>query len=292
MKKILRLGVLASILALQSCEEKDVVIDGFKNYVDTTYVTTPEVAQARNVLIEEFTGASCTNCPAGHDVVSSIISSNPGKIVAVAYHTFNAGEIFKPVNKPNGEKSAFDFRDSAATLMSSSIFGGLTSIPTAGIDRIPVGSTLQIGRNQWSSTVSSRLSVAAPANMYIKSTYNSSTNLVSLNVKIAYTSAVAKKNALTLGVIESNIIDAQEYTDSVDMHYVHNHIFRKCLTPYYGNAILDNISTKQPGRVYEYNYQFTPSSTWKLENCSIVGFLSTNESSDKEVLQAIEVKLK
>lgn len=293
MKKILRLGVLACILALQSCEEKDVVIDmGASVFKDTTYVAAIETAQPRNILIEEFTGASCTNCPAGHDVVNSIISGNPGRIVALAYHTYNAGNIFKPVNKTNGEKSAFDFRDSAATLISSSIFGGLTSIPTAGIDRIPVGSTLQIGRNQWSSTVSSRLSVTAPANMYIKSTYNSSSNVVNLNVKVAYTSTVSKKNALTIGVIENNIVDAQEFADHVDMNYVHKHIFRKCLTQYYGKAILDSLSTKQPGRVYEYNYQFSPSAAWKLENCSIVAFLSTNEATDKEVLQALEVKLK
>ena len=293
MKKILRLGVLASILALQSCEEKDVIIDmGASVFTDTTYVAAIETAQPRNILIEEFTGASCTNCPAGHDVVSSIISGNPGRIVALAYHTYNAGNIFKPVNKPNGEKSAFDFRDSAATNISSTIFGGVGSIPIAGIDRIPVGSTLQIGRNQWASTVSSRLPVASPVNMYIKSTYNSSTNIVSLNVKIAYTSIVSKKNALTIGVTESNIVDAQEFADSVDMKYVHNHLFRKCLTQYYGKAILDSLSTKQPGRVYEYNYQFSPSPSWKLENCSIVAFLSTNESTDKEILQAKEVKLK
>jgi hypothetical protein len=293
MKKIMNFAVFAALVALQSCEEKGVVIDfGSKEGVtDTTYISAVPVAQSRNVLIEEFTGASCTNCPAGHDAVAAILSSNPNRVVAIAYHTFNPGTIFKPVNKP-GEVSRYDFRDTQATLISSTIFGGVSSIPTAGIDRVPVSGGLQVGRNQWASQTNSRLLVAPPANIEMTSAYKGDQNLVVLKVKVTYTQAVTKKNALTLGILESNIVDAQEFADSVDMNYVHNHIFRKCLTPYYGSSVLDSLATKNAGRVYEYNYVFTPSSKWNLDNCTIVAILSNNEATDKEVLQSKEVKLK
>jgi hypothetical protein len=293
MKKIINFSAIMALLALQSCEEKGVVIDfGLKEGVkDTTYVSTVPSAQSRNVLIEEFTGASCTNCPAGHDAVTSLINSNPGRIVAIAYHTFNPGGVFKPVNDPGG-KSLYDFRDTAATDISTNIFGGISSIPNAGIDRVPVSGSLQIGRAQWASQTNTRLTVASPANIDLTSNYSADQNLVNLKVKISYTQAVSKKNALTIGVLEDNIVDAQLFVDSVDMNYVHNHIFRKCLTPYYGYTVLDSIATKTPGRVYEFNYVFKPKDNWKLENCKIVAILSNNEASDKEVLQAQTVNLK
>lgn len=293
MKKLAYLSSFVVLSILQSCEEKPVLIDmGLKEGVkDTTYLSTVETAQNRNVLIEEFTGASCTNCPAGHDAVSSLINDNPGRIVAVAYHTFNGGQIFKPVNKPN-EKSKFDFRDNDATQIGDNIFGGLTSIPAAGIDRAKVGTSLLVSRIQWSSEANKRLTTATPVNMSITSSYSSSENKVSIKIKASYTKDVATKQTLNLGVIESKIIDAQEFPDSVQLDYEHNHIFRKALTPFNGYALLDSIATKQAGRVYEYTYVFTPDAKWNLDNCYIVAYISNNVADNKEVLQAKEVKLK
>ena len=284
---------LGICLILQSCEEKDVLINfGDKRDVyDTTYTATVETPQNRNVLIEEFTGASCTNCPAGHDVVKSIIAANPDRIVAIAYHTFNGGTIFKPVNKPD-KKSLYDFRDSAATSIGTVIFGGLGSIPIAGIDRIAVGGSRLFNRSQWSSETNTRLTVAAPVNMTLTSSYDATDNKVRIKVKVAYTKAVTTKNAITIGVLESKIKDAQEFSDRIEMDYEHNHVFRKCLTPFNGNTVLDSLATKQAGRVYEYNYSFVPDVKWTLDNCYIIAFLSNNESDNKEILQAKEVKLK
>lgn len=282
-----------SMLILQSCEEKGVKIDfGNAGSSDTSYVAAIETAQPRNILIEEFTGASCTNCPAGHEAVNSIISNNPGRIVAVAYHTFNGGSVFKPVENV----SIYDFRDTAATDIGKFIYGGISTIPIAGIDRVPLsGSTdLRIDRNFWPSEVSTRLPITSPVNITLTSKYNNSNNEVTIVVKVAYTQAVSKKQSLSIGVLESGIVDAQDFPlDSLAKNYVHNHIFRKCLTnQYYGTAILDSVTTKQPGLVYQYTYTFTPNAAWKLENCTIVAYVSNNESGDKEVAQAAEVSLK
>jgi hypothetical protein len=296
MKKIFFISVSLAIITLQSCKEKDVLIDfGLKEGVkDSTFITGVEAAQKRNVLIEEFTGASCTNCPAGHDVVSSLISSNPGRIVAIAYHTFNGGVtggIFAPVNK-KGEVSKYDFRDSSATEIGNVIFGGLSSIPAAGIDRTKIGTSLIITRPQWSSETNKRLSVDAPVNIKMTSTYKADENKVDLKIIVSYTKSISTKNKLTIGVNESKLLDLQEFSDRIEENYEHNHVYRKSLSPFNGYPVLDSLATKQPGRVYEFNYVFTPDMKWNLENCYITAFLSNAESDNKEVLQAAEVKLK
>lgn len=296
MKKIFSAALLG-LLIWSSCKEKDVLIDMAlkEGITDSTYVGAPESPQKRNVLIEEFTGASCTNCPSGHAVVADLISKNPNRIVAVAYHTYNAGAIFRPVNKP-GEKSAYDFRDSTATDISKVIFGGVSSIPIAGIDRTRVDPSdpnrRLFERTRWALEAGNRLNIAPPVNLYLSSEYKTDENKIRLKVKVVYNQTVTTKNTLTLQVLESGIIDAQEYPSYVDMEYEHNHVVRRVMSPFNGYSFLDSVATKQAGRVYEFDYVFTPNPNWKLDKCYLVAFVSNNESDNKEVLQAQQIKVK
>lgn len=292
MKKLSYLSASCLIL-LASCKEKDVLINfGLKEGItDTTYMASVEAPQNRNVLIEEFTGASCTNCPAGHDVVKSLIASNPGRVVALAYHTNDAGAIYQPVDK-KGVKSIYDFRTEEATNIGKVIYEGLQSIPTAGFDRTKVGTSLLVNRTQWANETNKRLLVPPSVNMYLTSEYKADEKKVSVKLKVVYATDVSTKNSVNLGLVESKIIDAQEFSDRIEVNYEHNHIFRKSFTPYNGYPVLDSIATKKAGRVYEYNYVFTPDEKWNLDNCYLVAYMNISETGNKEILQAIEVKLK
>lgn len=287
-----------TILSLQSCEEKGVLVNmgGNKSAGDTSYTTTPETPQNRRVLIEEFTGASCTNCPQGHAVVKSLSNTYPDRIVAIAYHINAGGTVFKPVGNGHGDvKSVYDFRTEDGSNVASNIYLSVGYIPSAGIDRILSGTTILIDRPDWSDKVASRISVPTPLNMYLTSEYDADKNEVTVTVKAAYTQSVSKKQRLTVGVVESNISDAQLWIqdgiDSSRQNYTHNHIFRKSITAYNGSPVLDSVTTKQPGRVFQSILKFTPDASWKLENCKIVAFIA-NAEGDKEVAQSVEADLK
>src|SRR5580698_7392448 len=76
-------------LLMQACKEVGPQIN-LHDYTaqDSTYVESPVATPLlRNVVIEEFTGTSCVNCPQGHALVASIQSSyETGRIAAVAFH--------------------------------------------------------------------------------------------------------------------------------------------------------------------------------------------------------------
>jgi len=295
MKKIMWCLVASAAFIMESCEEKGVPIDfGSSGIVkDTAYMASKEAPQARTVLIEEFTGASCTNCPRGHETVAAMLDANPDNMVAVAYHTYNGGGIFLPVNE-GGHVSKYDFRDSLATDIGTYIYGTVSSIPEAGVDRVPGGpsNTMQLDRPYWATAGDARKVIATPVNMELSSTYNTLDNEVTVKVKIAYTSAVSKKQKLTLAVVESHIIDLQLTSDSIAYQYEHNHVLRKFLHSLYsGVSVLDSMDTKAAGQVYEYQITFTPDPEWKLENCDILAFVSNNEGTDREVMQAKQVPL-
>lgn len=65
------LSTLTLVLLLGSCEEIPPTI-------------TP-CQTDRVVLVEEFTGIDCVNCPIGADKLKSIADQNPGKVVVVAF---------------------------------------------------------------------------------------------------------------------------------------------------------------------------------------------------------------
>src|SRR4051794_39448582 len=80
--------------SLFSCQEEGPAINlkGNENAVaDTTYIeSTVPAAEAKNVMLEEFTGVRCPNCPAGHITIDQIKTANPGRVVSISYHPMNS----------------------------------------------------------------------------------------------------------------------------------------------------------------------------------------------------------
>jgi len=59
---------------------------------DTFYMAPVENAQLKNVLIEEFTGVKCPNCPDGHNIVATIQNANPSRVIAIGYYPFGQAQ--------------------------------------------------------------------------------------------------------------------------------------------------------------------------------------------------------
>src|SRR5690606_1909761 len=115
------------ILGFNACTEIGPEIafgNGAESY-DTTYVLpTVPTQEPRRVLIEEFTGASCTNCPAGHTTITNLESQYPDRIIAIAYHKHGTS-----LDEPAGEGPFFedttkgDFRRREANKIATEIYG-------------------------------------------------------------------------------------------------------------------------------------------------------------------------
>ncbi|MBK7224045.1 MAG: Omp28-related outer membrane protein [Saprospiraceae bacterium] len=74
-------------------------------------------------------------------------------------------------------------------------------------------------------------------------------------------------------------------------NYNQKHVLRKVITPIPGDKIADNLVSGQEV-IKEYKYTLpTDAVLWKSENCSVVAFLSFDESN-KTILQAAEIKVK
>ncbi len=287
MYRLKHINILFLLLVLYSCEEKGVIIDlddSIKE--DTTYVTTLETAQAKTVLIEEFTGVSCPPCPAGHDAVKAIKNQHSNKIVVVAYHILNF-----PQADPIKNLSKQDFRTQEATDIGNTIYQGVSLMPAAGIDRTPVNGQMLLNRTLWANAVNEEIAKLSFLNIHLNSVYDPALKEATVKVKIAFTQALSKKVSLNICVIEDSIIDAQKNTSTIDTFYTHNYVLRDVISPLNGIPFLDDFSTKEAGRVYERTVKFNLNDLWNVGKCKVVAYVSVNEAPNVEVLQAAWMKL-
>lgn len=286
------LPIVGAVLLFASCKEAPPTIDFGPKAKDTAYMAAPETQLQRVVVMEEFTGTKCPQCPQGHVLIKTLEDANPGRIAAMSIQVFNFSQG-NPVDEPT-IKTRHDNRTQTGTKIGDEVFGSISAMPTSGVDRTLVNGTMLLGRNDWTGAVTARLGLTPAANVAISSSYNASTRQAIITVHVAYTSAVAKGQNISVAIVENNIVDAQEGVgaDGYEQDYVHQHVFRDALTPPTGAAILTDKSVKQPGQVYERTFVYNVNPDWNPDNCEIVAFVSNNQGADKEIVQGATAHLK
>ncbi len=255
-------------LILSSCKEvgPDITLKNNKNVVaDTTYIESPvALPEQKNVVIEEFTGVRCPNCPQGHQIITAIKAANAGRIVAVSLHPINS--LGAPYSF-----SAQDFRSQKA----QDLFDYLGQIglePAAGIDRVKFASetAILLEKSKWTNYVNQQMAIAAPVNVLLETNYDSVTRLLTVAVELHYTQTVTEENRLTVALTESNIVTAQLNGSVIDTFYTHKDIMRDFLTALTGDA---HNTTTEAGRVIRKTYQRTLDPLWKPENMHVAAYV-------------------
>lgn len=285
MKKILLSLSICTCFWFFSCKEIGPSIDLSPiKPSDTTYVTAPESATPRHVIVEEYTGVKCVNCPEGAAILKAAAEANDGRVIVIGLHS---GSLTSPID---GE-SKYDFRTQQAKDLMTSFFGEDPPKPAASIDRIKINSSYFMAKGLWQTTISDRLAIASKQNITITSSYNNNTKEAIIKVRVAYTALEELPQKLMVALVESKIIDVQEFPTYNEPNYEHNHVLRDFLTPVSGSSILDTV-TKSPGRVYERTFIYPVNESWKPENCQVIAFVFNNDGQNIEVTQAAEANLK
>lgn len=252
---------------------------------DTFYMAPVENAQLKNVLIEEFTGVKCPNCPDGHNIVATIQNANPSRVIAIGYYPFGQAQT-----EPLKDLTKADFRIADATELST-LLGGIQFLPIAAVDRKMFGGAILTARTLWSSNVQARLAVATPINMQLSVSYDDASREAIIKTTLKYTSALSTKHNISLAIYENNLVDAQEYPTYIDSSYTFKHVLRDVITPVGGASVLDSLTTKAAGLVFEKTIWYTMPAKWNPSNCKIVAFVH-DAAATKEVYQVIEKSVK
>lgn len=254
--------------------------------VDTTYlVGTPEIPQLRGVLIEDFTGVQCVNCPRGHEVVKDYETQYPDRVIGVSIH---AGDLSDPL--PNSD-STFVLPEGAALYN----LLGVIALPAAAINRVHFAGQSFIpvvASANWPAKIDEQLThTQAPVNIHLDHSYDPATRQMPVAVTLHYPQTVdaAIEHRLHLYITESGIDDPQETTENNETFtiedYTHNNVLRQMVTFVDGAVV--SVPDKNAGRTYVKTFDLTLPSNFDPAKCHLIAFVQQKTTDSQEVLQVI-----
>lgn len=230
------------------------------------------VPQNKKVILEEFTGTGCPNCPDGHVVAAGILAANPGNVFVVAYHPDNSSYTSTDPMKRSFPSAFY----SVPFISPSNRF-----MPSAIVNRRVFGTERILPRTQWAEKVNILKAESSPLNVGVASTYNTTNNLLTVDIEIFFTDNVTSNLTLYAVLLESNIIASQSGGSA---NYVHKHAFREAFpTPnpaQWGEPIVGNTTQ---GSLISVTYTFDNSTTsYDMNNCEVVVFV--RNAANEEII--------
>lgn len=275
MKKILYMALATAFIGLASCDDD---FDG-----DNRYMTNPNPPQVdttgyvKRVLVEDFTGQRCVNCPDAAQMLSGLKEETYGdRMILVAMH---AGGLSLGTPLHN---------DVAQTYMTALGMGA--NNPAISIDRVYNDDGVY---SNWPNAIASRAAASTPCEVKPFVSMGNDRS-VSVLAQVSFSSAVSDSIGVQHWLVEDSIVGFQITHEGSNMEYVHNHVFRDCL---YDDIWGMPLPTTDGGDYLAGQSYMSPATDgyiipddWDIDNLSIVSFVfrySTDESNPiAEVLQA------
>ena len=225
---------------------------------------TPNVTAEKNVLIEDFTGMLCVNCPNAANEIHNIQSIyGADKVIAVAIHGEMPG-LSGPLANALGTEYYKHW----------------------GVETLPAGMVDRQGLQQyssWSATATSRLNAdVTPLSLSMANNAYDATNRA-LTIQVEALAGADLNGNLQVWLTESKIQSFQLMPDGeLNRNYTHNHVLRDAVNGAYGEAVALKM-----GEAQTLTYAYTVPEEWNAENLAVVAFVY-NESG---VVQVIEQAL-
>ncbi|MCF0212184.1 MAG: Omp28-related outer membrane protein [Bacteroidales bacterium] len=232
---------LLAVFCMVSCEKTpDEPVDPYP--IDQLTVGTEP--QEAVVLIEEFTGVNCVNCPAGHRIANTLMAEHPGRVYAINIH-----------QGPWAPRYRTEFGDSLA------LQAGIDGWPAATLNRKPYNGSINVHPNSWVAFCEQLLQGSSCANLAARAILDTVARTIRVQVKGYYTASAANStNLLNVAVLEDSIIGPQSggplYNPeqiTPDSSYIHTHMLRHLVTGQWG----DEVSATTAGSTFEREYTWT-----------------------------------
>ena len=237
----------------------------------------------RTVLLEDYTGFRCSNCPQAAEELKRIECTYGARVVPLAVHV---SETFAaPENNADGSFST-DFRTSIGNAYDIE-FGNSLFLPNGLINRNEYDGLFPQLYNSWEGHVANVLAQPPEALLDLDVTYNEGTREATALLKV---SALIDMNAapyrLVVLLSEDSIVDWQS-DNRMDppklSDYVHMHALRDGFTPAWGDAI-NSGGSMSAGFTETVSKSLVIDSEYIDHNCNVVAFIFRDDT--KEVIQA------
>ena len=284
--------------SIYSC---DVIDPPYTEPISTSPVDTTgndsTITRTRKVLLEDYTGHTCGNCPKAADAAEAVVQLYNDRVVVLGVHAGFFSIPVPPAPLPSGAPQgsySMDFRTTEGTLWDNPQNFGISTVgnPNGMVNRKTFNGNRVVSYSNWASAVQTILNDSADIGTKIFTGYNSTTRAVNITVRGKFYNANITNNLkLVVLISESNIITWQtDYAITANNHvpdYNHKHVLRGTVNGAWGELFASSLTPA--GTTLEKNYTYTLNNSLNENNCSVVAFIY--DENTWEVLQADEVKI-
>ena len=247
--KTIYLSILTlAALVLVSCDE--VPVDERLTFIEPSEV-------GRAVLIEDYTGQYCVNCPYATEEIERLVGEyGDSVIIAVAIHS-------GPFSKKNGDPSPL-YTETGDNYFSH---WNLQGQPVGLVDRL--GKSRPLSFQQWGAAVNKELKAKAPVSLTADISYDNASRQATVSVQTIGLDSLPVSGKMQVWLVEDSIDSFQLLPDgSRSDHYNHMHVLRCSVNDPWGDAV-----SVEHGEVNVKQYDFMIDPLWVPRHCALVYFL-------------------
>lgn len=285
MRKTFKIGLLTPVvcLFLLGCDDIENPIIASGTYRLDLYgpvpAFAPESTPHQRVLLEDFTGHDCGNCPNGHVAAANLLETHYEDLAVISVH---AGSLAQPL-LPNFPDD-WTTQEGEYYLLTQV---GLDIMPKGRINRLPGASTIH-SPSAWAAKVGEAITQVPDMNLQLVADYKEANQHWNIHVFSEWFENLSGDYRLIILLTESGIVAPQlwygndpEYIEN----YGHEHMLRTSGTGATGRVVATN---PQQGQTQLNSYTFDWNSAWNPDSCEVVAFIT--EGVNGRVLNVAKAK--
>ncbi len=268
----------------------------WEDYVEPVFVQNTNTL--RNVMIEDYTGHRCPNCPAAAAIAHDIELANPTRVFVASIHAGPGGMTsFQQLASDCGLASnplneyCTEFFNTESIIYGAEFQTGFGFFgnPQGNINRISFSSSTMFQfSTEWDTRVTEVLNANdLKVNIQAQTNYYTETNGFYLHVETEFLEDLAGDYNLSVYLIENEVEDFQDSAGVVLEDYMHHNIFRGCLDGLAWGQSITGDHTAGEKKYFDYSYTLPTGST----NDDYHLLIYVHDVETYEILQVIKQEL-
>ncbi|HOW25886.1 MAG TPA: Omp28 family outer membrane lipoprotein [Bacteroidales bacterium] len=239
----------------------------------------------KRVLLEDYTGHTCVNCPTAAKLAHDLKDALGDKLVVIAVH---AGFFSWPMA---GDYAA-DFRTEAGTEWDN-LFGiSKVGNPNGMVDRVGYSTAHILSPGAWSDKINQQLAREPELVVQVINEYTDTERKLCSHVQVTFLRETLRNLNLSLVITEDEIVAPQKNnnpdigTTPDIMDYHHDHLLRGAINTPWGISIsTKEIAVEEDTEMLK-TYKYVMDAAWDPYKCRVIAFVYDVDT--REVLQVYE----
>ena len=211
----------------------------------------------KKILIEDFTGHKCQNCPDASKEIKAIQNLYPNQVIALAIHV---SSFAKP--NPLGNPYDYDFRTKWGNEIDNLFEISNEGLPAGMVNRVNyLDDNHRMGKDEWANAVNLELKKSIDFRIHTSCSNNN------INILVEVINSIENTHNIFVCLAENNVINYQQDGSLTIEDYEHEHVLRSVII----DESLSNEGEFNTGDIIEKSYSIDIDA---LENFNITQSLN------------------